>query len=80
MKKDIEQYVLSCDQCQQYKVTRQKPPGLMKSYHVPAPGNTLSLDLVGPLPATPNQNTQWLQWWKWLEVFPLRRAATDRII
>lgn len=53
MKKDAQDFVLVCLQCQQTKYDHQKSPGLLCPLSVPLwPWEDLSLDFIGGLPAS----------------------------
>lgn len=53
MAKDVEQYVLSCKECQRNKPQSGKPHGLLQPLPVPeAPWESVSLDFVVALPRT----------------------------
>ena len=53
MKQFITRYVLSCDQCARSKARRHLPYGLLHPLPVPTrPWSSISMDFVGPLPAS----------------------------
>ena len=53
--KDIFSFVQRCDSCQRNKVARRLPYGLLQPHEVPLRRwETVSMDFVGPLPATKN--------------------------
>ena len=57
MQADVISYVRKCRACQQFKVSRQSPPGVMGTKDVvTAPFEVVSTDLIGPLPKSSNQN------------------------
>ena len=50
IRKDVEDYIQSCDFCQRYKANKQKPFGLLQP--IPPPKerfHTYSMDFIGPL-------------------------------
>lgn len=50
MRRDIKQYVRTCDLCQRRKLPKSKPPGLLQPIPVPeTPFTTIGCDLVGPI-------------------------------
>ena len=53
MKKEINNYVQSCDQCQKTKISNKKTIGLLQPHAVPErPWDCVSLDLITQLPKT----------------------------
>ncbi len=60
------------------------PSGLLQSSQITESGHTLGIDLMGPFPSSKKQNTYLLvtvdYYTKWLEMFPLRDAETQKIV
>ena len=57
MDADIEQYVLSCDQCQRNKPSHQRTPGQLMPLPIPTqPWEQVSLDLITQLPRSRSGN------------------------
>jgi len=55
MKSMIADYVGGCTTCAAVKSSRQKPAGLLRPLPIPErPWQVISIDFVGPLPATPD--------------------------
>lgn len=88
MRADVSRYVRACKTCQAFKPRRQKPKGLMDSSWATGPMEHLSVDLIGPLPATAKQNKYILvildKFTKFIELCPLRtptsRAIVERMV
>jgi hypothetical protein len=56
MFREAAQYVRNCPSCQRYKTPQQQPPGKMYPTPNRQPWETVSTDLVGPLPRTSRGN------------------------
>uniref|UniRef100_H3AGU4 Gypsy retrotransposon integrase-like protein 1 n=1 Tax=Latimeria chalumnae TaxID=7897 RepID=H3AGU4_LATCH len=73
LKKDVTQYVKSCNTCQTTKPSQSKPSGLPWEY--------TGVDLTGPLPRTQRGNTHILvfvdYFSKWVEVFPVKETTSQ---
>ncbi len=84
VRRDVWQYINSCEVCQKYKPSNTKPSGLLQSSQITEPGHTLGIDLMGPFPSSKKQNTYLLvtvdYYTKWVEMFPLRDAKTQKIV
>lgn len=81
---DVVQFVAACDICNARKHDNRATPGLMGEARVCArPFQCISIDLVGPLPASRQLNTYLLTvvccFSKYCLFFPLRRA-TGKVI
>jgi transposase InsO family protein len=58
LRKDVSDYVLSCDACQRNKPTNTRPMGLARMLPIPdAPWETVTMDFVVQLPRTRSGNT-----------------------
>ncbi|KAJ9513865.1 hypothetical protein QJQ45_020944 [Haematococcus lacustris] len=58
MHKTVQEYVHTCDKCQRNKATNQLPPGLLQPLPIPSHNwQQVSMDFIGPLPATPRGHT-----------------------
>lgn len=84
MRDDVVNHVSHCAKCKAYKHSNQPNPGLMGSPKVcRRPFQCISIDLVGPLPPSRQQNTYLLVvvccFSKYCLLFPLRRA-TSKVI
>lgn len=81
---NLTKYIKSCEVCQKYKPSNTKPSGLLQSSQIIEPGHTLGIDLMGPLTTSKKQNTYLLviveYYIKWVEMFPLRDAKTQKIV
>ena len=82
MKKDIEDYVKSCDRCQR----RNKPQGKneLKSIDVKTPFYQIGIDFVGPLPMTKRKNRYIIvamdYFTKWPEARATKRDTAEEVI
>ncbi|GBN34938.1 Retrovirus-related Pol polyprotein from transposon 412 [Araneus ventricosus] len=83
MKRDIKEFVSSCQVCQKYKFSQNRRRGFLKNTTVSAPNEMMGIDLMGPLPVSTRGNRYCLvivdYYSKWVELFPLRRATTVAI-
>lgn len=58
MKRDVKDYIASCDQCQRNKAANQVQPGLLTPLDVPTGlWESISMDLIAQLPETARGNT-----------------------
>ncbi|KAL0146720.1 hypothetical protein M9458_058060, partial [Cirrhinus mrigala] len=84
VRKYVWGYVKGCDICQKYKASNTKPSGFLQSSQITEPGHTLGMDLMGLFPTSKKQNTYLLvivdYYTKWVEMFPLRDAKTQKIV
>ena len=85
LKIDVQDYVFSCKECQQYKATNMKPPGEMDpTTVVMEPGTAWSTDFIGPLPMTRRRNRYILNFVdmssRWIEAFPCRSATAQQVV
>lgn len=79
MRQTVANYIRKCLECQKYKASNQKPEGLVQTPVISQRFETLSIDLFGPLPVTP-QGYRWIfiiedTMTKWVELFPLISAT-----
>lgn len=84
MYKDTADFIKNCNTCNSYKHSSLAPPGFMGEPKICCrPFQCISIDLVGPLPMSRQQNTYLLVvvccFTKYCLLFPLRRA-TGRVI
>lgn len=83
MFRDIAKYVRSCLQCQRYKISQQQTPGKMQPSLNRQPWETVSIDLVGPLPRSSKQNSFLVvmqdRFTKWVQCRPIRNATAKSI-
>ena len=57
MRKDIIEYVRTCDTCQRCNYSRLKPAGLVQPLHIPtSPWEAVSMDFIMDLPKTKTDN------------------------
>lgn len=85
MFKDISIFVSSCERCLAFKHANHSPYGLMgKPKLCSRPFQSISLDLMGPLPLTRRRNQFILvitcTFSKYCLIFPIKRAITSNII
>lgn len=82
MRKYIREYVKNCLDCQKYKPMNMVPIGLVQVTPPQQRFMTLSVDLFGPLPITPNAN-RWILITediatKWVELFAIQDASAHK--
>lgn len=81
MRRYVEDYLKTCVECQKYKPSNQKPPGLIQT---PVPAQrfeVLAVDLFGPLPKGA-RGERWIlivedTASKWVELFALNEATAE---
>lgn len=82
MRKQITAYVEKCKECQKYKAQNLKPAGLIQSTASNQRFETLSVDLFGPLPASPEGYRHILIVEdiasRWVELFKLKEATAEK--
>ena len=80
--KDVEEYIQSCQVCQQTKAHHLNHPEL-NPISSSRPFQIITADIMGPLPKSSKQNTHALviidHFTKWSEIFPLRSTTTEKI-
>ena len=83
MFRDVAQYVRKCSSCQQYKTVQSQLPGKMQMSKNTAPWDTVSTDLVGPLPRSSRQNSYLVmfqdRFTKWTMCKPIRKATSKAV-
>lgn len=90
--RNVGEFIRNCKVCRQYKASNLVPAGLIQTPPMNKRFETVSFDLVGPLPVTPRGN-RWIlvvedTASRWVELFPLPEATahhcarilTDEII
>ena len=81
MLRDIDAYVKTCLECQKYKASNQVPKNAMVPRPLTRRFETLSIDLVGPLPKSEEGYTTILVTedpaTRWVEFFPLKDATAE---
>src|SRR3978361_2412440 len=79
MFREIAQYVRSCTSCQRYKTAQQQTPGKMQPSINQHPWETVSSDLVGPLPRSSKGNCYLVmfqdRFTKWVQCRAIRQAS-----
>ena len=83
MRKAIKDYVSNRVECQKYKPRNTLPVGLLQTSAPQRRFETVSIDLSGPLPASPT-NKRWILITedvatKWVELFPLEIATAEAV-
>lgn len=83
MFRDIAQYVRRCRSCQEYKTSQQQTPGRMQPTTIRGPWETVSSDLVGPLPRSTKGNCYVLvfqdRFTKWIVCKAIRTATAKAV-
>lgn len=85
MHRDVVKFVGSCSVCLSYKAQNHTTLGEMgRPKQCSRPFQMISIDFVGPLPVTRNQNSFMLVvtccFSKFCHIFPLRRATSDAVV
>lgn len=79
--RDVASYVRKCESCQKYKVSQQKPAGMMLTQIPDEPWAIVCADFVGPLPRSKHGNSMLLvifdKFSKWTELIAMRKATTE---
>lgn len=83
--KDAEDYVKRCQKCKEVKQPTTKRAGFMGKFkHASIPFQMISMDLLGPLPRSTQQNAfilvicDWVT--KWSMLFPIRHATASKVV
>lgn len=83
MFRDTAKYVRSCFSCQKYKTLQSQLPGKMHPSKNSAPWDTVSTDLIGPLPRSSRQNSYLVmfqdRFTKWTVCRPIRKATSKAV-
>ncbi|CAF4150636.1 unnamed protein product, partial [Adineta steineri] len=80
MRKDVYEYVASCQACQKFKYNNIPLANPLQIHTVNEPWHTIGIDLMGPFPKTARQKRFLLvivdYFTRWIEVFPLRTTTS----
>ncbi|GFV96726.1 retrovirus-related Pol polyprotein from transposon 412 [Trichonephila clavipes] len=84
MRKYIFEYVSTCDRCQQFNYKNALPAGRLMPIVSKYPNEIVTLDLVGPYPASRPERYKFIlvitdHFTKWCELIPLRKASAQTI-
>ncbi|GFW64610.1 transposon Tf2-6 polyprotein [Trichonephila clavipes] len=84
MRKYIFEYVPTCDQCQKFNYKNVLPTGRLTPIVSNYPNEIVTLDLLGPYPASRPERYRFLlvitdHFTKWSELIPLRKASAQAI-
>ncbi|KAH0815056.1 hypothetical protein GEV33_007735 [Tenebrio molitor] len=83
MFREAAQYVRNCPSCQRYKTPQQQPPGKMYPTPNRQPWETVSTDLVGPLPRSSRGNCYVVvmqdRFTKWVQCRAVRKATARAV-
>lgn len=84
LSKDVQDYILHCQECQRFKPSNTLRQGYMKEREQPMiPWQIVSLDLIGPLPRSRKNNKFILVvvelCTKWVCAIPLKSATTKAV-
>lgn len=84
MFRDIARYVRQCQSCLRFKTPQQKTPGLMRPSINRHPWETVSTDIVGPLPLSSKRSMYLLvfqdRFTKWVECQPVQKATAQVVV
>lgn len=86
MRKDVFNYVRTCDICQKYKARNKKVPGFLQSIPFTSlkPGEMIGIDLQGPFPVSKRNNrflcviTDYAT--REVELFPLKSSLAKHVV
>ena len=81
MRKFIIEYLKNCVECQRYKISNQKPAGLLQTPILNQRGEVLAIDLFGPLPEG-DAGEKWILLvedtaTRWVEMYSLKEATAE---
>ncbi|CAF1253603.1 unnamed protein product [Rotaria sordida] len=80
MRKDVYNYVASCQACQQFKYNNIPLANPLQTHIVNEPWHTIGIDIMGPFPKTARQKRFLLvivdYFTRWIELFPLRTTTS----
>ncbi|GFV56839.1 retrovirus-related Pol polyprotein from transposon 412, partial [Trichonephila clavipes] len=84
MRKYIFEYVSTCDRCQKFNYKNALPAGRLMPIVSKYPNEILTLDLLGPYPASRPERYKFIlvisdQFTKWCELIPLRKTSAQAI-
>ncbi|GFW76158.1 retrovirus-related Pol polyprotein from transposon 412 [Trichonephila clavipes] len=84
MRKYIFEYVSTCDRCQKFNYKNALPAGRLIPIVSNYPNEIVTLDLLGPYPASRPERYRFLlvitdHFTKWSELIPLRKASAQAI-
>ncbi|GFW37124.1 transposon Tf2-8 polyprotein [Trichonephila clavipes] len=84
MRKYIFKYVSTCDRCQKFNYKNALPAGRLMPIVSKSPNEIVTLDLVGPYPASRPERYKFIlvisdHFTKWCELIPLRKASAQAI-
>ena len=83
MRKDVYNYVMTCDACQQFKYNNAPSASPMQTHSVTEPWHTIGIDIMGPFPTT-SRNKRFLlvivdYFTRWIEIFPISTTTSMAI-
>ncbi|XP_041981036.1 uncharacterized protein LOC121734489 [Aricia agestis] len=81
MRRIITDYVKACVQCQRYKASNNKPPGLLQTPVMNQRNEVLAIDLFGPLPEG-EEGERWILLvedtaTRWVELYAIKDATAE---
>ncbi len=80
---DVKHFIKQCTVCQSLKSDSQKLAGKLQHINVTRPNEMLGIDLMGPLPRSPERNEYLLvvvdYYTRWVELTPLRTATAQTV-
>uniref|UniRef100_A0A3B4Z3E1 Gypsy retrotransposon integrase-like protein 1 n=1 Tax=Seriola lalandi dorsalis TaxID=1841481 RepID=A0A3B4Z3E1_SERLL len=80
---EVKTFIKRCMVCQSLKADNQKPAGKIQQTKVTFPNEMLGIDLMGPLPRSPQRHEYLLvvvdYFTRWVELTPLRTATAQTV-
>jgi hypothetical protein len=84
MKKDIEQFLKECDECQRSKRTNEYRAPLAEEREARFPFDVKSLDITSPYPETPRKNRYLLNFLdhlsRYVEAIPAQKIPAEYVL
>jgi transposase InsO family protein len=83
MSRDVKNFVVGCEICNQNKKRNKTPRSPLTQYHAGGPMERVHLDVLGPLPKTPRGYEYCLvmvdQFTKWVECIPMPNQTAETV-
>lgn len=83
MRKDVINYIASCNDCQRFKYNNAPTANPMQLHIINEPWHTIGMDIMGPFPTTAKQKRFLLvvvdYFTRWVELFPMNSTTSTSI-